>query len=185
MDRVGHVALVAHELRQQTIAGPTLSRLVLGREPLGAQPLQIGHRPADGGPELGEEGPIAAEAVVVHDGKDELTPGVKLRQPFATIPIHAVRQVPVRGLIIRVAADEVTTRPHECPVADTRAGITAGTPLQGGTLTTDHKAGAIQEIDSIREAHQPLSRYLERIEQGAEIIITRRGTLIARVLPII
>jgi prevent-host-death family protein len=42
----------------------------------------------------------------------------------------------------------------------------------------------MQEIVSIREANQHLSRYLERVEQGAEIIITRRGKPIARVLPI-
>ena len=39
------------------------------------------------------------------------------------------------------------------------------------------------EIVSIRDANQHLSRYLERVEQGAEIIITRRGKPIARVLP--
>jgi prevent-host-death family protein len=42
----------------------------------------------------------------------------------------------------------------------------------------------MQEIISIREANQHLSRYLERVEQGAELVITRRGKLIARVLPI-
>jgi len=42
----------------------------------------------------------------------------------------------------------------------------------------------MQEIVSIRDANQHLSRYLERVEQGAEIIITRRGKPIARVLPI-
>jgi prevent-host-death family protein len=42
----------------------------------------------------------------------------------------------------------------------------------------------VQEIISIREANQQLSRYLERVEQGAEIIITRRGKPIARLLPI-
>ena len=43
----------------------------------------------------------------------------------------------------------------------------------------------MQEIVSIRDANQHLSRYLERVEQGAEIIITRRGKPIARVLPIV
>jgi len=33
----------------------------------------------------------------------------------------------------------------------------------------------MQEIVSIRDANQHLSRYLERVEQGAEIVITRRG----------
>ena len=42
----------------------------------------------------------------------------------------------------------------------------------------------MQEIISIRDANQHLSQYLERVEQGAEIIITRRGKPIARVLPI-
>ncbi len=42
----------------------------------------------------------------------------------------------------------------------------------------------MQEIVSIREANQHLSRYLERVEQGTEIIITRRGKPIARVLAV-
>lgn len=42
----------------------------------------------------------------------------------------------------------------------------------------------MQEIVSIRDANQHLSRYLERVEQGAEVIITRRGKPIARLLPI-
>lgn len=42
----------------------------------------------------------------------------------------------------------------------------------------------MREVISIREANQHLSRYLERVEQGVEIIITRRGKAIARVLPI-
>lgn len=42
----------------------------------------------------------------------------------------------------------------------------------------------MQEIVSIRDANQHLSQYLERVEQGTEIIITRRGKPIARVLPI-
>jgi prevent-host-death family protein len=42
----------------------------------------------------------------------------------------------------------------------------------------------MQEIVSIRDANQHLSRYLEQVEQGAEIIITRRGKPIARVVPI-
>ncbi len=42
----------------------------------------------------------------------------------------------------------------------------------------------MQEIISIREANQRLSHYLERVEQGAEIVITRRGKPIARLLPI-
>lgn len=40
------------------------------------------------------------------------------------------------------------------------------------------------ETVSIREANQHLSRYLERVEQGGELVITRHGRPIARVLPI-
>lgn len=36
----------------------------------------------------------------------------------------------------------------------------------------------------MQEANQHLSRYLERVEQGTEIIITRRGKPIAHVIPI-
>ena len=42
----------------------------------------------------------------------------------------------------------------------------------------------MQEIISIRDANQHLTRYLERVEQGTEIIITRRGKPIARLLPV-
>ena len=42
----------------------------------------------------------------------------------------------------------------------------------------------MQEIVSIRDANQHFSRYLERVERGTEIIITRRGKPIARLLPI-
>ena len=42
----------------------------------------------------------------------------------------------------------------------------------------------MHEVVSIRDANQHLSRYLDRVEQGVEIIITRRGKPIARVLPI-
>ncbi|MBK1646913.1 hypothetical protein CKO25_20255 [Thiocapsa imhoffii] len=42
----------------------------------------------------------------------------------------------------------------------------------------------MQEIVSIREANQHLSRDLERVEQGAELVIARRGKPIARVMPI-
>ncbi len=43
----------------------------------------------------------------------------------------------------------------------------------------------MQEIVSIRDANQHLSHYLERVEQGTEIVITRRGKPIARLLPIV
>lgn len=39
-------------------------------------------------------------------------------------------------------------------------------------------------VVSIRDAKQHLSRYLDRVEPGEEIIIARRGKPIARVLPI-
>lgn len=42
----------------------------------------------------------------------------------------------------------------------------------------------MHEIISIREANQHLSRYLERVEGGAEVVITRRGKPIARLSPI-
>jgi prevent-host-death family protein len=42
----------------------------------------------------------------------------------------------------------------------------------------------MQEIVSVRDANQHLSRYLERVEQEIEIIITRRGKPIVHVLPI-
>jgi prevent-host-death family protein len=42
----------------------------------------------------------------------------------------------------------------------------------------------MHDVVSIREANQHLSRYLERVEGGAEFIITRRGKPIARLSPI-
>jgi antitoxin (DNA-binding transcriptional repressor) of toxin-antitoxin stability system len=38
----------------------------------------------------------------------------------------------------------------------------------------------MQDTISIREANQHLSRYLERVENGAEVVLTRRGKPIAR-----
>ena len=49
---------------------------------------------------------------------------------------------------------------------------------------TSHGFTSMQEIISIRDANQHLTRYLERVEQGTEIIITRRGKPIARLLPV-
>ena len=57
--------------------------------------------------------------------------------------------------------------------------------LQFDRCRTSRRDQVMQEIVSIRDANQHLSRYLERVEQGAEIIITRRGKPIARVLPIV
>ncbi len=37
---------------------------------------------------------------------------------------------------------------------------------------------------SLREANQHLSRYIDEVEQGTEIIITKRGQPVARLLPI-
>lgn len=37
---------------------------------------------------------------------------------------------------------------------------------------------------SLREANQHLSHYIDEVEQGHEIIITRRGQPVARLLPI-
>ena len=42
----------------------------------------------------------------------------------------------------------------------------------------------MQEIVTIREANQHLSRYLEQVERGAEIIITRRGKTVASLMPL-
>ncbi len=41
----------------------------------------------------------------------------------------------------------------------------------------------LQQV-SLREANQHLSHYIDEVEQGAEIIITRRGQPVARLLPI-
>lgn len=41
----------------------------------------------------------------------------------------------------------------------------------------------MQQI-SLREINQHLSRYIESVEKGEEVIITRRGQPIARILPI-
>ena len=35
---------------------------------------------------------------------------------------------------------------------------------------------------SIREANQHLSRYLEKVERGDEVVITRRGTPVAKLV---
>lgn len=37
---------------------------------------------------------------------------------------------------------------------------------------------------SLREANQHLSRYIEAVEAGAEVIITRRGRPVAKLAPI-
>lgn len=37
---------------------------------------------------------------------------------------------------------------------------------------------------SLREANQHLSRYIEAVERGEEIIITRRGKPVARLAPV-
>lgn len=41
----------------------------------------------------------------------------------------------------------------------------------------------MQEV-SLREANQHLSHYIDEVEQGAEIIITRRGQPVAKLSPI-
>ena len=40
----------------------------------------------------------------------------------------------------------------------------------------------MKQLVNIREANQHLSRYIEAVEQGAEIIITRRGLPVARLI---
>jgi len=42
----------------------------------------------------------------------------------------------------------------------------------------------MEQLVSIREMNQRLSRYLEAVERGEVVIITRRGRPIARLLPI-
>jgi len=42
----------------------------------------------------------------------------------------------------------------------------------------------MQDVVSIREANRHRSRYLERMEGGAEVVITRRREPIARLSPI-
>lgn len=41
-----------------------------------------------------------------------------------------------------------------------------------------------QQQISLREANQHLSQYIDSVEQGNEIIITRRGVPIAKIMPI-
>jgi prevent-host-death family protein len=42
----------------------------------------------------------------------------------------------------------------------------------------------MKELISIREANQHLSRYVDAVQEGAEIIITRRGVPVARLVAI-
>ena len=42
----------------------------------------------------------------------------------------------------------------------------------------------MQQQVNLREANQRLSHYIDEVELGAEIIITRRGRPVARLLPI-
>jgi len=42
----------------------------------------------------------------------------------------------------------------------------------------------MQHQISLREANQRLSRYVKAVEQGEELIITRRGKPVARLVPI-
>ena len=37
---------------------------------------------------------------------------------------------------------------------------------------------------SLREANQHLSRYIKRVEQGEDLVITRRGKPVARIVPV-
>ncbi|MEM1178236.1 MAG: type II toxin-antitoxin system prevent-host-death family antitoxin [Acidobacteriota bacterium] len=38
---------------------------------------------------------------------------------------------------------------------------------------------------SLREANQHLSRYIKRVEQGEDLVITRRGKPVARIVPVV
>ena len=42
----------------------------------------------------------------------------------------------------------------------------------------------MQQQVSLREANQHLSRYVKDVEQGQEIVITRRGQPVARLVPV-
>ena len=42
----------------------------------------------------------------------------------------------------------------------------------------------MQHQISLREANQHLSRYIKTVEQGEELVITRRGKPVARLVPI-
>jgi prevent-host-death family protein len=42
----------------------------------------------------------------------------------------------------------------------------------------------LQQV-SLRGANQPLSRYVEMVEEGDEVVFTRRGQPVAKLLPII
>lgn len=41
----------------------------------------------------------------------------------------------------------------------------------------------MQQRISLREANQHLSRYVESVERGDEVVITRRGVPVARLVP--
>ncbi len=43
----------------------------------------------------------------------------------------------------------------------------------------------MQHQISLREANQHLSRYIKTVEQGQELVITRRGKPIARLIPVV
>ncbi len=43
----------------------------------------------------------------------------------------------------------------------------------------------MKEFISIREANQHLSRYVDAVQDGGEIIITRRGTPVARLIGVL
>lgn len=42
----------------------------------------------------------------------------------------------------------------------------------------------MQHQISLREANQHLSRYIKTVEQGEELVITRRGKPVARLVPV-
>ena len=42
----------------------------------------------------------------------------------------------------------------------------------------------MQHQISLREANQHLSRYVKTVEQGVELVITRRGKPVARLVPV-
>jgi hypothetical protein len=118
---------------------------------LAAQCLEVPDRLAHGRPEVLDQAAVAAIAVVVGDGEDELAVAVVLGEPVRTLAIHATGDVAVFGLEPGVPADELPGLGgaphaqqgggHDRAVADPGAGVAARTGLQRGTVAIDQNVG--------------------------------------------
>ncbi len=64
----------------------------------------------------------------------------------------------------------------------TRGGITGVCGYDGRTKVATSEVDMVEA--GIRELRNHLSRYLDRVRSGEELIVTDRGTAIARVVPI-